>query len=168
MIRIIGIDPGLANTGYGVIEIKGNRYRAVDHGVIITGPDLPPGERLLGIYEALREVFDRNAPMEAGIEDIFFAKNAASAFPVAQVKGIALLLCAQKKIPVREYPPQAIKQAIVGRGRAEKGQVQELTKVLLGLDSIPKPDHAADALAAAICHYNNMNFSAIIGKSPHV
>jgi crossover junction endodeoxyribonuclease RuvC len=162
MIRIIGIDPGLANTGYGVIEIEKSRYRALAHGVITTDSGLPAGERLKIIYDALTEVVKEYKPREAGIEDLFFAKNAASAFPVAQAKGVALLLFQQRGIPVREYPPQAIKQAIVGRGRAEKGQVQELTKVLLGLDSVPKPDHASDALAAAICHYNNMNFTALV------
>lgn len=158
MIRIIGIDPGLANTGYGIIEVSGSRYRAVHYGVITTDSGLKPGKRLKIIYDALSEVFVGYQPQEASIEDLFFAKNISSAFPVAQAKGISLLLCEQKGIPAYEYPPPAIKQAIVGRGRAEKAQVQELTKVLLGLDTIPKPDHAADALAAAICHYNNRNF----------
>ena len=165
MIRIIGIDPGLANTGYGIIEIEHSRYRALGHGVISTAAGLSSGKRLKIIYDQLAELMSRYKPQEAGIEDLFFAKNAVSAFPVAQAKGVALLLLEQHGIPFREYPPQAIKQAIVGRGRAEKAQVQELTKVLLGLDAVPKPDHAADALAAAICHYNNLNFSAVLGSA---
>lgn len=162
MIRILGIDPGLANTGYGVIEVENDRYRAVSYGVIRTEGGTLPGNRLKIIYDSLSEIIEEFHPDEAGIENLFFAKNIASAFPVAQAKGISLLLLAQKKIPLGEYPPQAIKQAIVGRGRAKKEQVQELTKVLLGLKTLPKPDHAADALAAAICHYNNMHFNALI------
>lgn len=162
MTRIIGIDPGLANTGYGIIDSSENRYRLICHGVIKTPPKMEAGNRLKIIYETLEQLIVEYKPRHAGIEDIFFAKNAVSALPVAQAKGVALLVLAQYDIPVGEYPPPAIKQAIVGRGRAEKGQVQELIRILLGMESIPKPDHAADALAAAICHFNILNFSEVI------
>ena len=168
MTRIIGIDPGLANTGYGIIETEGSTYRCNGHGVIRTNKDLPSGERLLIIGRELEEIIRRHHPDQAGIEDIFFAKNAATAIPVAQAKGVILMTLARHGIPAGEYPPQAIKQAIVGRGRADKGQIQELVKILLGLDTIPKPDHAADALAVAICRANSIGFSQVLAKSGHV
>ncbi len=164
----MGIDPGLANTGYGVVEIDNNRYRTLTYGVIKTAGNEKTGQRLKRIYDILQTVIEEYEPEEAGIEDLFFAKNVASAFPVAQAKGVAMLILEQNKIPVGEYPPQAIKQAIVGRGRAEKEQVQELIKILLGLSEIPKPDHASDALAVAICHYNTMNFSSVLGRDDNV
>jgi crossover junction endodeoxyribonuclease RuvC len=120
------------------------------------------GRRLARIYEKLEEVIQTYQPAEAGVESLFFAKNISSAMPVAQAKGVILFLLESHGIPVSEYPPQAIKQAIVGRGRAEKHQVQELLRVLLGLKEVPRPDHAADALAAAICHYNHQHVKSII------
>jgi crossover junction endodeoxyribonuclease RuvC len=106
----------------------------------------------LRIYDQISALVGRYAPAEAGIENLYFAKNITSALPVAQARGVALLVFAQKSLTVGSYPPQAIKQAVVGHGRAEKKQVQELVRILLGLEAVPSPDHAADALAAAICH----------------
>jgi crossover junction endodeoxyribonuclease RuvC len=154
MKRIIGIDPGLAHTGYGIIDLDGERFIHRDHGVITTPSSAEVGARLLSIYDRIVELIRQFNPEEAGIESLYFAKNVTSAIPVAQSRGIVLLAFAQANVPAHEYPPQAIKQAIVGTGRAEKLQVQELVRVLLGLREIPKPDHAADALAAAICHAN--------------
>lgn len=162
MTRIIGIDPGLARTGYGIIQIDRGKYRHVDHGVICTQPSETTGGRLSVIFKAVTELLEEFGPGEAGIEALFFAKNITSALPVAQAKGVVLLAFSEFGIPCTEYPPQAIKQAIVGRGRAEKSQVQELVRVILGLNSTAIPDHASDALGAAICHYHTMTSRAVI------
>jgi crossover junction endodeoxyribonuclease RuvC len=163
MTRVLGIDPGLAATGWGVVETDGTRYRHIDHGVIKTSPRDEPGQRLLKLSREIHEVIRLHAPEQSGVENLYFAKNATSAIPVAQARGVVLLALAESGVPAAEYPPQAIKQAVVGNGRAEKHQVQELVRMLLGLESIPKPDHASDALAAAICHIAH-NKMATLGK----
>jgi crossover junction endodeoxyribonuclease RuvC len=155
MIRILGLDPGLAETGFGIIDVQGSRYFHICHGVISTPADMDIGKRLNFIYNELVGLVKKFSPNEAGIENLYFAKNITSAFPVAQARGVALLVLAQQNVPTGNYPPQMIKQAIVGHGRAEKHQIQELVRMLLGLQDPPKPDHAADALAAAICHANS-------------
>lgn len=152
MIRVMGVDPGLASTGWGVVDADGSRQRHVDHGVIKTPAHTPIGERLKSIYLEVEQLIERFGPAEAGIESLYFARNATSAIPVAQARGVVFLAFALAHVPSFEYPPQAIKQSIVGQGRADKSQVQELVRVLLGLGTIPRPDHAADALAAALCH----------------
>ena len=156
MIRVLGIDPGLAATGWGVVDCDGSRYHHVDHGVVRTSPGVSAGERLQKIYNQIRSVVKKFKPTAAGVESLYFARNATSAIPVAQARGVALLALTQAGVAAHEYPPQAIKQAIVGQGRAEKRQVQDMVRVLLGLSEPPKPDHAADALAAAICHAANI------------
>ena len=148
----MGIDPGLASTGWGIVDIQGSRDRYVAHGVIRTSPSASVGDRLLKIHSDIVRVISEYSPAEAGVENLYFARNATSAIPVAQARGVVLLALTQRNVPAHEYPPQAIKQAIVGRGRAEKHQVQELVRMLLELETIPRPDHASDALAAAICH----------------
>ena len=155
MIKIMGIDPGLAETGYGFIEVEKDRYKHISHGSISTSQDLTTGKRLQIIYNSLKELIEKHKPDEAGIESLFFAKNISSAIPVAQARGTCLLCLENLGIESYEYSPQQIKLAIVGHGRAEKKQVQNLVAFLLGLKEIPKPDHASDALAASICHYNN-------------
>ncbi len=155
MRRILGIDPGLASTGFGVIETSGSSYRHLHHGVIITGATEPTGDRLAGIYREIEAVIRRFSPTEAAVESLFFAKNATSAIPVAQARGVVLLALVHAGITGVEYAPQAIKRALVGQGRAEKYQVQELVRVVLGLPEIPSPDHAADALAVAVCHVHH-------------
>lgn len=155
MSLILGIDPGLAHTGWGIIDAQEGRYRLVDHGVITTDSQDAPGRRLSRLYDEIRALLGERAPVEAGVESLYFAKNASSAIPVAQARGVVLLALERAGVPAEEYTPQAIKQAIVGQGRAEKSQVQELLRVLLGLSAIPEPDHAADALAAAICHVHH-------------
>jgi len=152
MTRVLGIDPGLASTGWGVVEVDGTRYRHIGHGVIKTSPHDAAGTRLMKISQEIREIIRTHAPEQSGVECLYFARNATSAIPVAQARGVVLLALAEHGVPTAEYPPQAIKQAIVGQGRAEKHQVQEFVRMILGLESIPKPDHASDALAAAICH----------------
>ncbi len=165
MRRIIGIDPGLAETGYGIIESRGSSCRCVTYGTIRTPADHEPGSRLDLLYTALKKVLADFGPGEAGIESLYFAKNISSAIPVAQARGVALLALARAGIPAGEYSPVVIKQAIVGSGRAEKLQVQHLVMHILGLPEIPKPDHAADALAVAICHLHGSHLSIVsIGK----
>ncbi len=152
MIRVLGIDPGLASTGWGLVETDGSRYRHVGHGVITTTAKSDIGFRLRTIFQDLQTIIATSRPDESGIETLYFARNVSSALPVAQARGVVFLALSLADVPSFEYPPQAIKQSIVGRGRAEKHQVQELVRVLLGLREIPRPDHSADALAAAICH----------------
>lgn len=149
---VLGIDPGLASTGWGILRCRGSRYEHLEHGVVTTPPRRPTGERLHTIFAAVEQLIERFSPNEAGIESLYFAKNVTSALPVAQARGVVLLALYRAGVPAAEYPPQAIKQAIIGSGRAEKTQVQELVRILLALELPPRPDHAADALAAAICH----------------
>lgn len=157
-LRILGVDPGLAKTGYGIIDVADSRYKHVCHGIITTGTDKSISGRLMDIYDQLSDIIIKYKPSEAAVESIFFSKNVLSAIPVAQAKGVIHLLFAKNGIMDYEYSPLQIKQSIVGNGRAEKKQVQELVKILLALESIPKPDHSADALAAAICHSNHRSF----------
>jgi crossover junction endodeoxyribonuclease RuvC len=159
MTVVLGIDPGLASTGYGVIEVVPNRFRHLAHGVISTEAGSPIGERLQKLYEETQELITAYGPSGAGIESIYFARNAKSVIPVAQARGVVLLALSQARVAPGEYTPQDIKQAVVGQGRAEKEQVQEVVRLLLGLAERPSPDHAADALAAAICHAHNAEFS---------
>ncbi|MBI9107066.1 MAG: crossover junction endodeoxyribonuclease RuvC [Spirochaetales bacterium] len=155
MIRVLGFDPGLANTGWGIIDADTSRLVPVAYGSISTPAGLPSGERLNMIYEKSVELIKKFNPRLAGIENLFFAKNVTSALPVAQAKGVLLLSLYRNGIEANEYTPMQIKQNITGNGRADKNQVQELIKLLLGLKEIPKPDHAADALGAAVCCYNS-------------
>ena len=154
MIRVLGLDPGLADTGFGVIEVGKGHIRYLDHGSIATSPKLTTGERLQKIRDAVVEVIERHRPAKAGVETLYFSKNVSSAIPVAQARGVLLLTLHELGVPAFEFSPQQIKSAITGSGRADKRQVQELVRMLLGLSDYPKPDHAADALAAAICCYH--------------
>ena len=154
MRTLIGIDPGLAATGWGVIRFDGSRFFHVAHGVVRTTSDLTLSGRLLAIHSAMRKLLSKYDPAEAGVEELYFARNASSAMQVAHARGVVLLALGQKGVPVECYSPQLVKQAVIGRGRADKDQVQRLVGVLLGLELVPSPDHAADALAVAICHAN--------------
>ena len=149
--RIIGIDPGLASTGWGVLEFLNGKLAYIAHGCIETKSDLPRGERLLIIYQSFLDILENYKPAKAAMENLYFGKNISSAMSVAEARGVLLLaLCAQG-IPVSELTPNAIKKSVVGVTRAEKKQVQEMVRLILGLKETPKPDHAADALGAAIC-----------------
>lgn len=163
-MRILGIDPGLADTGWGIIEVKKNRSYHIGHGTISTKAALPAGERLSIIFSGIREIMQLYSPEIAGIESLYFAKNRQTAIPVAQARGVLLLACSIEKIRHFEYTPLQIKQAITGNGRAEKAQVQEMVRLLLGLDEIPRPDHAADALGAAICCYHTQVTAAMTSR----
>jgi len=149
--RIIGVDPGLASTGWGVLEYSRDKLRYIAHGCIETTPDTPRGERLVHIYKSFLKVINAYKPDEAAMENLYFGKNISSAMTVAEARGVLLLALSNKKLTVRELTPNAIKQAVVGVSRADKNQIQEMVRFILGLAEIPKPDHAADALGAAIC-----------------
>jgi crossover junction endodeoxyribonuclease RuvC len=155
-MRVLGIDPGLANTGWGVIGTGGAKIRHIAHGNISTAAGDAGGRRLLFIRRALIDIIDEYKPEIAGIESIFFAKNQSSAIPVARAMGVVLVTCEELGLEVEEFSPSRIKQAITGIGTADKNQMQELLRIILGIRETPKPDHAADALAAAICRYHSL------------
>lgn len=155
---ILGIDPGLAIVGYGVIEYKGNKYKALDYGIITTDADLLFPQRLKNIYDDLSSLIDKYNPDDIGIEELFFNKNVKTAIKVGQARGVEILAAINKGIEIYEYTPLQIKQSVAGYGRADKKQVQEMVKLLLNLNEIPKPDDAADALAVAICHSSCLKF----------
>ena len=151
---ILGIDPGTAITGVGIVEFLGNRYKAINYNCLRTGPELPLDLRLKSLYEGLTEIIQVYRPDVMAVEELFFNKNARTALAVGHARGIALLAGANSNIPVAEYTPLQVKQAVTGYGKADKQQVQFMVKSLLALREIPKPDDAADALAIAICHAN--------------
>ncbi len=151
---VLGIDPGLASTGWGVVEKNGNRMGYLAHGVVSTPAKMPHQERLVMIFRGISDVLDRWQPVAAGMETLYFAKNVSSAMGVAEARGVVTLTLALRGIELLEFTPHGIKQAVVGVARADKNQVQQAVKLLLGLSEIPKPDHAADALAAAITRIN--------------
>jgi crossover junction endodeoxyribonuclease RuvC len=154
---VIGIDPGLARLGYGVIDVTRGEIRPVCYGCIETsGKDLRPPERLLKIYDAVGLLFEKYQPAHITLEKLFFSKNISSAMAVSEVRGVILLAAEQHNIPIAEYTPNQIKQGITGSGRADKRQMQEMIKRLLRLDEIPTPDDAADALSIALCHIHIM------------
>jgi crossover junction endodeoxyribonuclease RuvC len=154
---VLGIDPGLARMGYGVIEKTGNRAFHISHGCITTSKDeLSAGARLNHLYKGLEGLFIEYHPERAAVEKLFFSKNITSAMGVAEVRGIILLICEQQGIPLTEYTPNQVKQAITGSGRADKKQVQEMIRRLLNLKDIPRPDDAADGLSIALCHIHTM------------
>ena len=153
--RIIGLDPGLASTGWGIVDYEKNRINYLAHGCIETKPDLSKAERLFAIYREINAILDTYVPREAAIETLFFGKNVSSAISVAEAKGVLSLSMAERNIPLIECTPNQIKQAVAGVRKADKEQVQKMVALVLGLPVIPKPDHAADALGAAIyaAHY---------------
>ena len=152
--RIIGIDPGLASTGWGLIDCSEGKIFHLNHGSIETSSDTPRAERLFFILNSFRQILADYRPIEASIETLYFGKNISSAIPVAEARGVISAILAEHRLKIHEFTPNAIKQGITGVCRAEKAQVQHMVRILLGLDSVPKPDHAADALAAAICAAN--------------
>jgi crossover junction endodeoxyribonuclease RuvC len=151
---VLGVDPGVANTGYGVVRGEGSRLLSVQHGVIETHKSTPLAERLQEIYSDTLDLIDRFDADAVAVEDLYFGQNVSSALAVGQARGVVLLAAAQKAIPVRSYTPQQVKGAVCGSGRAKKDQVGNMVARLLGLAAVPKPDHAADALAVAIADLN--------------
>jgi crossover junction endodeoxyribonuclease RuvC len=149
---VMGVDPGAANLGFGIVRVEGNHMVALDGGVVETTPELPMERRLDRIHSALTELISWHQPKAMAIEQVYFGKNVGSAMIVGQASGVAMLAAAQSGIGCFAYTPQAIKMAVCGSGGAGKRQVQRMVGTLLGLPEPPSPDHAADALAVAICH----------------
>ncbi len=150
--RILGIDPGLANTGFGIVDYSSGKYRMVSYGCITTKSTQSHSERLLSIYNRIQAVIEEFRPNEACMEALFFVKNVTSGISVAEAKGVVTLCLAQNVVPLCEYKPNQIKQAVTGSANADKILVEKYVQILLGLKEIPHPDHAADALAGAITH----------------
>ena len=153
--RILGIDPGLAAAGWGIIDSRGSRLVHIDHGIIATSKDHSPARRLLVLHREISALIEAHRPGAMAVETLFFTKNISSAIPVAQARGVILLTAARHGLQVGEFSPMTIKQSVVGTGSAEKHQVQDMTRLLLGLAESPASDHAADALAVAVTFIHN-------------
>ncbi len=149
---LIGIDPGTANTGFGVVRTTGERMVALDGGVIEIPADAPVEKRLARLHDSLAELIRWHEPKAMALEELFFGNNVVSALSVGEARGVILLAAARHQVPCFDYTPQAVKKAVCGSGSADKGQVQRMVASLLGLPEPPSPDHAADAFAVAICH----------------
>ena len=152
---VLGIDPGTASTGYGVVARRGARLLALDGGVIVTPPGDALERRLATIHARVCELLDEHGPDALAVEELYFGSNVKSAFAVGHARGAAMLAAGSRRLPCRGYTPQQVKGAVCGSGRAEKAQVQRMVATLLALPEPPRPDHAADALAVAICHLNH-------------
>ena len=155
-MRVLGIDPGYAIVGWGVVEYVGNRFAPVGYGAVVTEKDTPFEQRLVEIYEGVLDICKRYKPEALSIEKLYYQHNQTTVIGVAEARGVILLAAAQAGLPIYEYTPMQVKQAVTGYGKAVKKQVQEMTRVLLHLPAVPKPDDTADALAMAItfCHTN--------------
>ena len=156
---IFGIDPGLAISGYGILNYVGNKFEVVEYGAVITESCEEFPKRLKKIYDSYTALFELYKPEAVAIEELFYNKNVKTAIAIAQARGVHLLAAENKNIPLYEYTPLQIKQGLVGYGRADKRQVQEMVKIILNLDKIPQPDDVADALAAAVCHAHSLKFA---------
>jgi crossover junction endodeoxyribonuclease RuvC len=152
MVVVMGIDPGFANTGFGVVRVSGGSMRAVDAGVVEAEPGRAPEARLRTIHRSLAELMSWHEPEAVALEDVYFGRNVRSAIGVGQARGVAMLAAAERGVRCFDYTPQAVKLAVCGSGAAEKRQVQRMVGSLLGLSEAPRSDHAADALAVAVCH----------------
>ncbi|MDQ6606351.1 MAG: crossover junction endodeoxyribonuclease RuvC [Actinomycetota bacterium] len=162
---VLGIDPGTASTGYGVIYGAGSKLRALGDGVIQTRAGIPLEQRLADIHARVVELIDRHRPDAVAIEELYFGANARTAFAVGQARGVVLLAAGQRGIPSRSYTPQQVKGAVCGHGRAGKDQVGRMVATLLGLAEVPTPDHATDALAVAICDLNRAPFAEAVSRA---
>lgn len=160
-MRILGLDPGTATVGYGIVEEDDGQVVAVDFGVITTSPDDATGRRLQIIYQELDQLLARYRPDAAAIEEVFFGRNITTAISVGQARGVLLLALANAGIPVAEYSPPKIKEAVSGYGKASKEQVQFMVQNMLALDEIPHPDDAADGLAVALTHYQYQRYESL-------
>jgi len=164
-MRILGIDPGLANTGYGVIDHANNQSRLVAHGCVTTSSRMDTAARLKAIYDDLTRVIEETRPDAVALERLFFSVNVRSAMAVGEGRGVAILATATAELPLAEYTPQQIKQAVSGSGKAGKDQVTRMVGVLLNLQDMPETSHAADALAVALCHAHSSHFQAAVQNS---
>lgn len=166
-MRALGIDPGTALTGYAIVEENGTALHLVALGVVETPAKTPLPQRLQTIYAALRDIIGDHAPDTAAVEELFFSRNVRTAMAVGQARGVVLLALADAGLPTAEYTPLQVKQAVTGYGNADKHQVQEMVRVLLGLAEIPRPDDAADAAAVAICHLHRAHLDALLARQRH-
>jgi crossover junction endodeoxyribonuclease RuvC len=165
MVIVLGIDPGLANTGYGVVARDGPRLSALDGGVIETPAALAPERRLARIAVSIREILDAHDCDAMALEQLYFGKNVHSAFAVGQARGVTMLTAGERGIPCFSYTPQQVKSAVCGHGRAAKNQVARMVQTLLALPQEPASDHATDALAVAVCHVNGAPLSGAIATA---
>jgi crossover junction endodeoxyribonuclease RuvC len=162
---VLGIDPGTASTGFGVVCAEGSRLRRLEEGVIATSPGVALERRLAEIHAQVGELLDRYEPDALAIEELYFGVNVRTAFAVGQARGVVLLAAGQRGIPSRAYTPQQVKGAVCGHGRAGKDQVGRMVARLLGLAVVPTPDHAADALAVAICDLNRAPLARAVARA---
>ncbi len=162
---ILGLDPGTASTGYGVVSVSGNRFRALSYGVVETPSRMALERRLEKVFAEITEILRSHRPDATAVESLFFNTNVSTALAVGHARGVALLACSQAGCEVFEYTPQQVKKAVVGYGKATKEQVMDMVRVLLGLVDTPRPDHAADALGVAICHANTLGLRERIAAS---
>jgi len=162
---VLGIDPGTANTGYGVVQRRSGRITALDGGVITTRPESPAQIRLAAIHRRAGELMDEHNVTVVSLEDVFFGQNAGSAFAVGQARGAVMTAAGSRRLEVASYTPQQIKHAVCGSGRAPKEQVARMVQMLLSLEAPPHPEHAADALAIAICHANGAPHAAAVADA---
>jgi crossover junction endodeoxyribonuclease RuvC len=160
-MRVLGFDPGTATTGYGVVEGKGNRLTHIAHGVITTPPGDHFADRLQSIYDDACALIRLHEPEAVAIEELFFTKNVTTGIAVAQARGVLALAATQSDLPIGEFSPREMKAAVAGYGKADKKQVQEMVKILLNLDKVPRPDDAADALGIAICQIHAGHFKSM-------
>jgi crossover junction endodeoxyribonuclease RuvC len=160
-MRILGLDPGTATTGYGIIEVVEGELTAVTYGTITTSPDTPMPQRLQWLQQELQQLLDEYEPDTAAVEEVFFGRNVTTAITVGQARGVLLLTLANAGLPISEYSPPKIKDAVTGYGKADKNQVQLMVQNLLNLEEKPHPDDAADGLAVAITHYHYQRFESL-------
>lgn len=151
-MRILGIDPGIGRTGWGVIEHQANKQTSVDYGCLETVANSPTPERLVTIYKGLQAIIAAHQPDAVAVEELFFNKNVSTALVVGEARGVALLAAAEKELPIATYTPLQVKMGLTGYGRADKNQIAQLVKMILGLKTIPRPDDVTDALAIALTH----------------
>ncbi len=163
-MRILGVDPGTATTGYGVIDSEDDEITLVDYGALVSPARSPIGERLSYIYKGLLEIISRYQPEAVAIEEPFVAKNVRSALAIGRAQAIAILAAASKGIPSYEYTPAQVKQRVANYGASSKEQIQEMVKLQLGLSEVPQPSDAADALAIAICHLREMHVNNLLSE----
>lgn len=164
-MRIIGIDPGIAITGYGIIDKHANSFKPIAYGKVTTEAGQDTCRRLLSVYNDLIRIFHEYKPQCAAVEELFFNKNAKTAMVIGQARGVAILAAANAGLEIFEYTPLQVKQAVVGYGRAQKRQVQAMVKLLLNLNEVPQPDDVADALAVALCHGSSCKLQHILDRS---
>ncbi|MDX6728325.1 MAG: crossover junction endodeoxyribonuclease RuvC [Baekduia sp.] len=164
-MNVLGIDPGLANTGYGLVTRRGARFVALDGGVVTTRAGLPLEQRLTTIFVEIDELLERHRPDAVALEDLFFGQNARSAFAVGQARGVVMLAAGRRGVPCSSYTPQQVKQAVCGTGRAAKDQVARMVCAVLGLPDEPLPDHATDALAVGVCHANHAPLAQVLAAA---